>query len=101
MVSNSLREKLATKKKTADDNGCTVHFTNGSPAIRFRLVVGSDGIWSKVHTLVSMHLRTYNIWKCPLFKLTCTRQEYSGKLYIEREMSQDNRSGFVTRVRYS
>lgn len=43
-------------EKNADDN-MSVHFTDGSEASGFRLMVGADGAWSKVRSLVSMTSR--------------------------------------------
>ncbi|KAJ5383251.1 Monooxygenase FAD-binding [Penicillium concentricum] len=68
-------EKGEPKKETVDDNGYIIHFTDGSSATGFRLVVGADGVWSKVRPL-----------------LTPAKPEYSGKLYIEGKISHNNPS---------
>ncbi|CAI7583730.1 unnamed protein product [Penicillium glandicola] len=68
-------ERRESNEKTVDDNGCIIHFTNGSSATGFRLVVGADGVWSKVRPV-----------------LTSATPEYSGKLYIEGKISHNNPS---------
>ncbi|KAJ6190262.1 Monooxygenase FAD-binding [Penicillium mononematosum] len=68
-------ERKAGDENTVGDNGCIIHFTNGSSATGFRLVVGADGAWSKVRPLVT------SAWP-----------EYSGKFYIEGKISHNNPS---------
>ncbi|OQE37766.1 hypothetical protein PENCOP_c009G01481 [Penicillium coprophilum] len=68
-------ERRKSDKSIVDDDGCIIHFTNGSSATGFRLIVGADGVWSKVRPL-----------------LTPTRPVYSGKLYIEGKISHNNPS---------
>jgi 2-polyprenyl-6-methoxyphenol hydroxylase-like FAD-dependent oxidoreductase len=36
-------------------NGCVINFANGASVSGFRLVVGADGVWSKVRSLVRKH----------------------------------------------
>jgi 2-polyprenyl-6-methoxyphenol hydroxylase-like FAD-dependent oxidoreductase len=45
-------EKGSSDENTVG-NGCVINFTNGTSASGFRLVVGADGVWSKVRSLVS------------------------------------------------
>ncbi|KAJ5159070.1 Monooxygenase FAD-binding [Penicillium coprophilum] len=68
-------ERKKSDKTIAGDNGCIIHFTNGSSATGFRLIVGADGVWSKVRPL-----------------LTSARPVYSGKLYIEGKIAHNNPS---------
>ncbi|PYI14451.1 FAD/NAD(P)-binding domain-containing protein [Aspergillus violaceofuscus CBS 115571] len=55
-----------------------IHFTNGTIASGFRLVVGADGAWSKVRPLI-----------------TTAEPVYSGKMFIEGRLSHEN-PGFAT-----
>ncbi|KAE8393476.1 hypothetical protein BDV23DRAFT_170172 [Aspergillus alliaceus] len=57
------------------DNGCVIHFTDGTSASGFRLIVGADGAWSKVRPLV-----------------TSAKPVYSGKMFIEGKLSHNNPS---------
>ncbi|CEJ55475.1 hypothetical protein PMG11_01730 [Penicillium brasilianum] len=50
-----------------------LHFTDGSTATAFRLVVGADGAWSKVRQLI-----------------TPANPEYAGVMFIEGRLSLDN-----------
>ncbi|KAJ5951297.1 Monooxygenase FAD-binding [Penicillium vulpinum] len=68
-------ERKEGDEQPMKNNGCTIHFTNGSSATGFQLIVGADGVWSKVRPL-----------------LTPTRPVYSGKLYIEGKISHNNPS---------
>ncbi|RGP80282.1 hypothetical protein FLONG3_1583 [Fusarium longipes] len=52
-----------------------VRFDNGSSVSGFRLIVGSDGAWSKIRPLVSS-----------------AKPQYSGKVFIEGSISHDNPS---------
>ncbi|KKK18222.1 hypothetical protein P175DRAFT_0481585 [Aspergillus ochraceoroseus IBT 24754] len=71
--------KSIERKEESDserkDNGCIVHFVNGESASGFRLLVGADGAWSKVRSL-----------------LTAAKPVYSGKMFIEGYLSHDNQS---------
>ncbi|KAJ5185840.1 Monooxygenase FAD-binding [Penicillium cf. griseofulvum] len=68
-------ERRGYEEKTVEDGGCIIHFTNGSSATGYRLIVGADGIWSKVRPL-----------------LTSAKPKYSGKLFIEGKISHNNPS---------
>ncbi|KAJ5827561.1 Monooxygenase FAD-binding [Penicillium robsamsonii] len=68
-------ERRGSEGRTVDDNGCVIHFANGSSATGFRLVIGADGVWSKVRPL-----------------LTPAKPKYSGKIYIEGKISHNNPS---------
>ncbi|KAJ5655373.1 hypothetical protein N7507_007323 [Penicillium longicatenatum] len=50
-----------------------LRFNDGSTESGFRLIVGSDGAWSKVRQLI-----------------TPAKPQYSGKMFIEGRISQDN-----------
>ncbi|KAJ5915175.1 hypothetical protein N7454_011287 [Penicillium verhagenii] len=50
-----------------------LRFNDGSSESGFRLIVGSDGAWSKVRQLI-----------------TPAKPQYSGKMFIEGRISQDN-----------
>ncbi|KAJ5647124.1 FAD/NAD(P)-binding domain-containing protein [Penicillium lividum] len=50
-----------------------LRFTDGSSETGFRLIVGSDGAWSKVRQLI-----------------TPAKPQYSGKMFIEGRISQEN-----------
>ncbi|KAF5654031.1 tetracycline resistance [Fusarium heterosporum] len=52
-----------------------LRFANGNSASGFRLIVGADGAWSKIRSL-----------------LTKAKPEYSGKVFIEGSISRDNQS---------
>ncbi|KAE8382309.1 FAD/NAD(P)-binding domain-containing protein [Aspergillus bertholletiae] len=68
-------ERNANVGRASTDNGCIIHFVNGTSASGFRLIVGADGAWSKVRPL-----------------LTSARPVYSGKMFIEGSLSHDNPS---------
>ncbi|KAJ5611391.1 hypothetical protein N7510_008110 [Penicillium lagena] len=68
-------ERKETKSPTGRDNGCIIHFTNGSSTTGFNLIVGADGGWSKVRPLI-----------------TSAKPVYSGKMYIEGKISHSNPS---------
>ncbi|KAF5003196.1 hypothetical protein FDECE_10264 [Fusarium decemcellulare] len=68
----AVESKSGTAKSAAD---WVIRFINGTSASGFRLVVGADGAWSKVRSL-----------------LTSAKPEYSGKMFIEGRISQDNSS---------
>ncbi|KAF5579607.1 tetracycline resistance [Fusarium pseudocircinatum] len=61
------------KRDKAPEN--IIHFSNGTSAFGFRLVVGADGAWSKVCLVLS-----------------AAKPEYSGKGFIEGSISHDNPS---------
>ncbi|KAF9769531.1 hypothetical protein IL306_013047 [Fusarium sp. DS 682] len=65
--------KTVERGETAAEH--VIHFANGSSASGFRLIVGADGAWSKVRSL-----------------LTSAKPEYSGKVFIEGSISHDNPS---------
>ncbi|KAF4426552.1 tetracycline resistance [Fusarium acutatum] len=52
-----------------------IHFSNGTSASGFRLIIGADGAWSKVRPL-----------------LNSATPDYSGKVFIEGSISHDNPS---------
>ncbi|PYI11755.1 FAD/NAD(P)-binding domain-containing protein [Aspergillus sclerotiicarbonarius CBS 121057] len=58
---------------SVNDNGCVIHFVNGTSASGFQLIVGADGAWSKVRPL-----------------LTSAKPVYSGKMFIEGRLSHNN-----------
>ncbi|PYI00083.1 FAD/NAD(P)-binding domain-containing protein [Aspergillus ellipticus CBS 707.79] len=68
-------ERRTDTEPSAKDNGCIIHFVNGTSASGFRLIVGADGTWSKVRPL-----------------LTPSAPVYSGKMFIEGKLSHDNPS---------
>ena len=49
-------EKFSGDNNDIGGNGCVIHFMNGTSVSGFRLVVGADGTWSKVRSLVSKYL---------------------------------------------
>ncbi|KAJ6029116.1 Monooxygenase FAD-binding [Penicillium canescens] len=68
-------EKSADGENSAHAEECIIRFVNGNSATGFRLIVGADGAWSKVRPL-----------------LTSASPVYSGKMYIDSALSQDNPS---------
>ncbi|KAJ3534793.1 hypothetical protein NM208_g7402 [Fusarium decemcellulare] len=68
----AVESKSGTAKSAAD---WVIRFINGTSASGFRLVVGADGAWSKVRSL-----------------LTSAKPEYSGKIFIEGRIPQGNPS---------
>ncbi|KAJ5523372.1 hypothetical protein N7513_012916 [Penicillium frequentans] len=74
---HGVRSIEGNKTKGPDDvgNGHIIHFTNGTSASGFRLIVGADGGWSKVRALIST-----------------AQPVYSGKMYIEGKISHSNES---------
>ncbi|OGM43836.1 hypothetical protein ABOM_007591 [Aspergillus bombycis] len=68
-------ERKADGRIASGDNGCVIHFANGTSATGFRLIIGADGAWSKVR---------------PLF--TSAKPVYSGKMFIEGSLSHSNPS---------
>ncbi|KAH8690733.1 hypothetical protein BGW36DRAFT_389235 [Talaromyces proteolyticus] len=66
-------ERKAKDGQVGKDNGCTIHFTNGTSASGFHLIVGADGSWSKVRHLIIP-----------------AKPVYSGKMFIEGIISHGN-----------
>ncbi|KAL4728287.1 hypothetical protein ACLX1H_005029 [Fusarium chlamydosporum] len=79
--------KYVEKGKQAMEH--VLHFTDGSCASGFRLIVGADGAWSKVRPLASIFVSTLTPNTNP-FQLTSAKPEYSGKVFIEGSISCDN-----------
>jgi hypothetical protein len=55
----SVEKSCPSDRNAFGGNGCVIHFTNGTSASGFRLVVGADGVWSKVRSLVSTYSRHF------------------------------------------
>ncbi|GFF24944.1 tetracycline resistance protein from transposon Tn4351/Tn4400 [Aspergillus udagawae] len=68
-------EREDSKSSGSRENCCTIHFTNGSSVTGCRLIVGADGVWSKLRPL-----------------LTPAKPVYAGKMYIEGKISHNNPS---------
>ena len=54
-------ERKVIRDNVLNDNGCMIHFVNGTSASGFRLIVGADGAWSKVRPLVSLTALCHNL----------------------------------------
>ncbi|KAJ5198026.1 uncharacterized protein N7498_007143 [Penicillium cinerascens] len=68
-------EKKETNGRGGICNDCIIHFANGTSGSGFKLIVGADGGWSKVRPLISS-----------------AQPVYSGKMYIEGNISHSNPS---------
>ncbi|KAB8256342.1 hypothetical protein BDV32DRAFT_153428 [Aspergillus pseudonomiae] len=68
-------ERRVDGRIPSGNNGCVIHFANGTSTTGFQLIVGADGAWSKVRPL-----------------LTSAKPIYSGKMFIEGSLSHNNPS---------
>ncbi|KAJ5281620.1 FAD/NAD(P)-binding domain-containing protein [Penicillium angulare] len=66
-------KKTQTQSKSSSPADWLLHFNDGSTESGFRLIVGSDGGWSKLRQLI-----------------TSAKPQYSGKMFIEGCISLDN-----------
>ncbi|KAJ5623058.1 hypothetical protein N7490_011663 [Penicillium lividum] len=89
-------EGKKTKSPADMDNGHIVHFTNGNSVTGFKLIVGADGGWSKVRSLVGLHnsesAGTMILSHVCNSQISTAQPVYSGKMYIEGKISHGNKS---------
>ncbi|KAM5342163.1 hypothetical protein ACJ41O_015194 [Fusarium nematophilum] len=77
--------------RLGDTGSPTLEFSNGMTAKGFKLVVGTDGAWSKVRPMV-VFLSYHHVQSSTdlVSKITQAKPEYSGRTYIETQLTPEN-----------